>query len=120
MGTHSFIHVALTRDGLNPFIYTLVSYPNSCIYNDYMTVTYAPAYCYYLLIFLGGSNCFVDFQQSQSPLRRERHLLFWLTLAQRTASPSKSSRRNFPKLIAAMRQPPLRVATLITTFPPVG
>ncbi|KAH7389078.1 hypothetical protein BKA64DRAFT_679769 [Cadophora sp. MPI-SDFR-AT-0126] len=53
-----------------------------------MTVTYAPAYCYYLLIFLGGSNCFVDFQQSQSPLRQKRHLLFWLTLAQRTASPS--------------------------------
>ncbi|KAH6707496.1 hypothetical protein BKA61DRAFT_615231 [Leptodontidium sp. MPI-SDFR-AT-0119] len=51
-----------------------------------MTVTYGPASCYYLLIFLGGSNCFVDFQQST--LRRKRHLLFWLTLAQRTASPS--------------------------------
>ncbi|KAH7323939.1 hypothetical protein BKA65DRAFT_511731 [Rhexocercosporidium sp. MPI-PUGE-AT-0058] len=55
-----------------------------------MTVTYGPASCYYLLIFLGGSNCFVDFQQSTCTLRRKRHLLFWLTLAQRTASASPS------------------------------
>lgn len=53
-----------------------------------MTVTYGPASCYFLFIFLGG-NCFVDVQlREQSTLRKKRKLLVLLTLAQRAISPS--------------------------------